>query len=134
MDIPTKAPPFTLNGLVTKARVVSAYDGDTVKCIFKFKDRQSTFSSYYTWNCRLAGIDTPELRTKNPEEKKAGYKARDALRERILNKVVTLKCYDFDKYGRLLVDILDNDENINQWMIQSGFGKAYDGGTKSKFS
>ena len=71
-----------------------------------------------------------ELRATNQKEKEFGYKVRDHLREKILGKVVTIKCEDFDKYGRLLVTILLEDLSVNQWLIDNGYAFAYDGGTK----
>ena len=64
----------------------------------------------YKWNCRITGVDTPELRTRDELEKKYGYEVRDKLRDKILDKVVTVKCGDFDKYGRLLIDIYCDNE------------------------
>ena len=46
----------------------------------------------YKWTCRLTGIDTPEIRTSNHLEKQYGYFVRNQLRNKILNKVVRLKC------------------------------------------
>ena len=73
------APNFSLKDLVIDAKVISVYDGDTIKCIFPFK------GEFYKWNCRLSGIDTPEIRTRCKKEKEYGYKVRDILRNRILN-------------------------------------------------
>ena len=87
----------------------------------------------YKWNCRLINIDTPEIRTRNLREKAYGKKVRDYLRKKILNKIVTVSCKDFDKYGRLLVEIFYEDENINNWLIDNGYAKVYDGGTKHKW-
>ena len=102
------------------------YDGDTVKVVFPLQEK------LYKWNCRIAGIDTPELRTRNKIEKAHGYMVRDKLREKILNKLVTIKCYDFDKYGRLLISIYcDNEKlSVNQWLIDNDYAFKYDGGTK----
>ena len=120
------APEFSLEGQQLKAKVVSVYDGDTVKCVFPLNDK------LYKWNCRLSGVDTPELRTRNKKEKEYGYKVRDFLREKILNKVVDLECGEFDKYGRLLIKIKCDSEDcsINQWLINNDYAFAYDGGTK----
>ena len=120
------APEFSLEGKELKAKVVSVYDGDTVKCVFPLNDQ------IYKWNCRLSGIDTPELRTRNKKEKKFGYEVRDYLREKILNKVVTLECGEFDKYGRLLIKIkCDGEEcSINQLLINNDYAFEYNGGTK----
>ena len=42
-----------------------------------------------------------------------------------------VKCNEFDKYGRLLVELLNDDnKTINQMLIDEGYAKAYDGGTK----
>lgn len=111
-----------------EAKVVSVYDGDTIKAIFPLNDK------LYKWNCRLSGIDTPEIRTLSALEKQHGYLVRNALREKILNKVVSLKCGDLDKYGRLLVQVIHQEENINQWLIDNNYAFAYDGGTKQSWS
>ena len=120
-------PMFTLNGYVTEAKVVRVYDGDTVQVVFKY------FEKYYKWIGRIAHVDTPELRTKNLEEKKKGYEVRDKLRELILDKVVQIHCQEFDKYGRLLLNIQIGDIKVDEWLITNGYAKKYEGGTKEKW-
>ena len=119
---------FSFENEQIQAKVVSVYDGDTVKCVFPSNGKM------YKWNCRLTGVDTPELRTLCKVEKKFGYEVRDYLREKILNKVVTLHCGNFDKYGRLLVTIQYDDCMVNQWLIDNNYAFSYDGGTKKKWS
>jgi endonuclease YncB( thermonuclease family) len=116
-----------VNGQTVEAKVVSVYDGDTIKAVFPLN------GVLYRWNCRLDGVDTPELRTRNEKEKAFGYTVRDKLREKILDQVVMLKCGDLDKYGRLLVSIYLNDININQWLIDNNYAFSYDGGTKQSW-
>lgn len=130
MEYDDDAPMFSLNGLEIEGKVVSVYDGDTVKIVFPFKD------TMYKWNCRLSGIDTPELRTKCEAEKEFGYKVRDILREKILNKMVRVRCGEFDKYGRLITQIICLEDNciVNNWLIQHDYALAYDGGTKQSWS
>ena len=127
----TYAPDFSdcVKDTVVEAKIVSVYDGDTVKAIFPLN------GVLYKWNCRLTGVDTPEIRTRSSVEKEHGYKVRDALREKIMDKVVKLNCGDLDKYGRLLVTIkCDDDEcTINDWLIKSDYAFAYDGGTKKSW-
>jgi endonuclease YncB( thermonuclease family) len=131
-DIPNDAPMFSdcVNGTTVTARVVSVYDGDTIKVVFPLND------IFYKWNCRLMGVDTPEVRTRNTLEKEHGYFVRDRLKEKINDKIVSLKCEDLDKYGRLLITVMcENDNkvmdcNVNQWLIDSDYAFAYDGGTK----
>lgn len=124
------APIFSLEGLEIEAKVVSVYDGDTIKCIFPLN------KILYKWNCRLSGIDTPEIRTKNLKEKKYGFLVRDNLRNKILNKIVKLKCGKFDKYGRLLVEILCKEDNciINKWLIENKYAFEYNGGKKKSWN
>ena len=120
-------PIFSLDGLDFQAKIVDVHDGDTVKAVFK------VFDKYYKWNCRIAHVDTPELRTDNPDEKMRGLIVRDKLREQILNKIVTLHCLKFDKYGRLLVEINISGQNIHDWLIQNKYANPYEGKTKIKF-
>lgn len=124
------APLFSLEGQEIQAKVVSVYDGDTVKCVFPLKD------TLYKWNCRLTGVDTPEIRTRNKVEKKYGYEVRNYLRKKILNKVVTLECGEFDKYGRLLAKIKCTGDkcSVNQWLIDNDYAFEYHGGTKKSWS
>ena len=136
MDIPinwdlidSSVKQFGFDGEVKIAKVVSVYDGDTIKVVFPF------LRKLYKFNCRISGVDTPEIRTRDKKEKEYGIKVRDELRKKILNKVVKLKCGEFDKYGRLLVDIeLSEDETIKNWLINNNYAFAYDGGTKKKWN
>lgn len=128
---------FTLEGERYIANIVDYYDGDTVRVVFYFHGKQVQHRA------RLLGFDSPEMRPlkSNPhriEEKKAAKVARQALISKIGGKLVYIECDKFDKYGRLLVTIYarngtENGENINEWMITSGFGTRYDGGHKSDF-
>ena len=57
------------------------------------------------------------------------------MRKKILNKVVAIHCGEFDKYGRLLIDIQckNENQNISKWLIDNDYAFAYDGGTKKKW-
>ena len=126
-DNDTEIPFLTLNNVKTSGKVVQVYDGDTCKIVIPFKH------DLFKWNCRLTGLDTPELRTKNLKEKECGYYVRDKLRDKILNKVITVHCHEFDKYGRLLVTLYENpsdSKSINDWLIENHYAYKYDGGTK----
>ena len=119
-----------------QAKIVYIYDGDTMHVVFK------EFGKYFRWNCRISGVDTPELRTKNLREKEMGYKVRDELRKLFMDKIVKIKCGEFDKYGRLLIDVYVPDdirsENkteqmLSEWLIENKYAYAYDGGTKQSW-
>ena len=110
---------FTLENKEFPAMITKVYDGDTVHAVFEYK------GEYNKWVCRLYGIDTAEIRTKDVEEKEFALETRDALRERILYQEVQIKCYQFDKYGRLLATIFKNGENINEWLLHEGYAQPY---------
>jgi endonuclease YncB( thermonuclease family) len=120
----SSVPFFTLKGHKCKAKVVHVYDGDTVHLVFEF------LGQLFKWHARIAHVDTPELKTKNVEEKKKGYEVRDKLRELIDNKVVDIVCLDFDKYGRVLAEITYNGERVDEWLIKNDYAKSYEGKTK----
>uniref|UniRef100_A0A6C0FAZ2 TNase-like domain-containing protein n=1 Tax=viral metagenome TaxID=1070528 RepID=A0A6C0FAZ2_9ZZZZ len=109
-------------------KVIKVYDGDSITIAAK------PYENYpiYRFSVRLNGIDTPELRTSNENEKAHAKIARDALHDKIYDKIVELKNVESEKYGRLLADIYLGDENINEWLINQNFAVKYDGGTKEK--
>lgn len=124
---------FSFEGYKCMAYVDSVYDGDTVTIIFFFK------GSVYKMSCRLIGIDTPEIKTKNPEEKKEAIISRDYLRSRILNKYKKVVFGKMDKYGRPLINIYDKKsflnrkKSLNEEMILKNLANPYDGGKKTLF-
>ena len=102
-----------------RAKVISVYDGDTVTVDIDL--------GFEVWlrdqRVRLLNINTPEVRGKS---KKEGIVARDALRQRILDKEVILKSDRRGKYGRWLVEIFVENENINQWLLNEGLAVPYE--------
>ena len=125
-------PVLGFDGQSIDAKVLQVYDGDTITVAIPF------LGSMFKWKCRMIGIDTPEIRTRNDDEKRMGFMARDALRARIADTVVRLECGKFDKYGRLLATVhayegdygTNDTTNINQWMLDQGFARSYDGGKR----
>lgn len=108
-------------------RVIKVYDGDTITIASKLPFYDSPL---YRLSVRLNSIDTPEIKGKNEDEKKAAKIARDALSSLILNKYVTLKNIQSEKYGRILADVYLDDLWLNEWMIKERYAVKYDGGTK----
>ena len=103
-----------------KATVTKVYDGDTITVDFDL----GFGILIRKQKIRLVGINTPEVRG---SEKPQGIISRDALRQRILGKVVTIKTSKDKKgkYGRWLGEVFVEDENINQWLITEGYAKPY---------
>ena len=85
---------------------------------------------------RLAGIDTPEKRTKDQKEKEMGYQATEFLEMHLMEATkLTVKTEKDGKFGRMLGWLYKTDTDtmsINQIMIDKGYAWAYDGGTKEK--
>ena len=61
--------------------VKDVYDGDTITVAFPFGDKM------FSWNCRLTGVDTPEIRTRNKQEKEFGH-GRQAVDSSLQPRVV----------------------------------------------
>lgn len=118
---------LSFRGQSIDAKVLDVYDGDTITVALPLN------KTFYKVKCRLMGINTPEIRTKDPVEKKAGYEAKEWLCSAVLNELVVLKCGKWDKYGRLLCTVIKNSgEVINQSMISNGLAVKYTGKAKKK--
>lgn len=107
---------------ITKVEVNSVYDGDTFRGdLYLGMDITLKNQPF-----RLAEIDAPEL------SEKGGYKSRDFLRKKILDKKIFVEIVDErDKYGRILALIYDAynlcEENvsINNEMIEKSYATPY---------
>jgi endonuclease YncB( thermonuclease family) len=123
-------PYFSFENQTKRAKVVKVYDGDTVKIVFPIRKKLFKFS------CRLIGIDTPEMKSHDHNEKSYAHFVQKQLSKKILNKIVTVKCGKFDKYGRLLITIYHNNSiiSVNKWLIEKKYALPYDGGTKNSWA
>ena len=84
---------------------------------------------------RLAGIDTPESRTKNLEEKKMGLAAKARLKEILAEHKFKIQSLGKGKYGRILgIPHTEDGQNICQMLIDEGHAKEYDGGKKTSWT
>ena len=108
-------------------------DGDTIDA-----DIDLGFDISLTKRIRLAGIDTPESRTKDLDEKKLGLDAKNWLKHQLEDAfdvvIRTEKPDSTEKYGRIIGHLFINgqDESLNNQMITEGYALPYDGGTKDK--
>jgi endonuclease YncB( thermonuclease family) len=119
--------------LVTEGKVIKVYDCDTITIATKFPylSTLNESNTIYRFHVRLLGIDTPEMKTKNEDEKKIAHMAQKTLSELILNKNVSLKNTSLDKYGRILANVyMENGVELSKWAIENRFAVSYDGGTK----
>ena len=115
---------FNFNNKQIRAKCVRVYDGDTITAVFKLEDE------FYKFSIRMDRYDSPELRTKDELEKKYAILSRDYLKTLVLDKIILLVCKDYDKYGRILADVIVDEKNVNDLMLTNGYCRPYDGGTK----
>jgi micrococcal nuclease len=108
-------------------------DGDTIDA-----DIDLGFDISLTKRIRLAGVDTPESRTKDLKEKELGIDAKNWLKHRLEGAediIIRTELPDStEKYGRIIGNLYINGEEVslNNQMITEGYALAYDGGTKDK--
>ena len=112
-----------------RATIRRVVDGDTVDITLDLG-----FDILYNNRIRLLGIDTPESRTRDLEEKKLGLAAKDRVKELCpVGSTVTVKTTKDGrgKFGRILGEIYVGDVNVNQLLIEEGHAVEYFGGKKS---
>ena len=112
---------------VYKATVERVVDGDTIDVTLDlgFDVR------LHKQRCRLAGIDTPESRTRDLAEKKLGLAAKDRLVE-LCSSSISIKSFGKGKYGRILaIPYTEDGKDICQMLVQEGHAVEYWGGTKT---
>lgn len=112
-------------------------DGDTIDVTIDLG-----FDLYKKERVRVAGVDTPEKRTRDLEEKALGIDATNWLKEKLEGAILgdddlvirTELVGGVGKYGRLLgwLYIGDGTVSLNEQMIEEGYAFPYDGGTKVK--
>jgi len=112
-------------------------DGDTIDVTIDLG-----FDLYKKERVRVAGVDTPEKRTRDLEEKELGIEATNWLKEKLDGAISgdddlvirTELVGGMGKYGRLLgwLYIGDSELSLNELMIEEGYAWSYDGGTKQK--
>ena len=121
-------------------RVVSVdkvVDGDTIDVSIDLG-----FDLIKKERVRIAGIDTPEKRTRDLEEKALGLDATEWMKKNLEDTIagddeLTIRTElvgGMGKYGRLLGWLYVGESNVslNEIMIEQGYAWAYDGGTKQK--
>jgi micrococcal nuclease len=114
-------------------KVIKVVDGDTIDV-----DIDLGFKISYTQRVRLAGIDTPESRTKDLREKALGLEVKNKVKIAIENaKRVVIKTElpdSTEKYGRILGWVyLDGDNrSLNEQLIDEGYAWVYMGASKVK--
>ena len=106
--------------------LIRVIDGDTIDVNIDLG-----FNIWHKGRIRMAGIDSPESRTRNKEEKVLGLAAKSRLKELLKKKKLSINCTkEKGKFGRILADVLANDININKQLMDEGHARPYQGGKK----
>jgi micrococcal nuclease len=114
-------------------KVENVVDGDTIDVVIDLG-----FDIMFASRVRLAGIDTPESRTKDLKEKALGLESKEYLKKHLKDAksvvIKTEKMNSSEKFGRILGWLyVDGDtESINDKMINDGYAWGYMGDTKVK--
>lgn len=143
----SNTPYFSLKGVETYARVIDVYDGDTITLVFDVN------GYFLKFKCRLVGIDTCEIRSKNKENKRLAQLAKNRLFNLITNTlideenskkelvkyfdenmyIIWIQCDEFDKYGRLLINCYftsESPKSFSNILVEEKLAYPYDGETK----
>jgi micrococcal nuclease len=113
--------------------VKNVVDGDTIDVLIDLG-----FDILFASRVRLAGIDTPESRTKDKEEKILGLESKEYLKKQLKDAksvvIKTEKMNSTEKFGRILGWIYINGDTVslNDMMINDGYAWGYMGDTKVK--
>ena len=116
------------DAFVYNATLERIVDGDTFDCCLDL----GFDVKLHKQRVRLAGIDTPESRTRDLAEKKLGLAAKERLKELCIGNL-KVKSLGKGKYGRILgIPYTQDGQDICQMLIDEGHAVEYHGGTKSK--
>jgi endonuclease YncB( thermonuclease family) len=112
---------------LTCGKVIKVYDGDTLTIASKLPYEGCPV---YRFSVRINGIDCPEMRTKNQNEKTCAKMAKAKVYDAVFGKIVTLQNVKLEKYGRVLADVYIGDVSLGDMLCQYNLAVKYDGGTK----
>jgi len=112
---------------ITTGKVIKVYDGDTLTLASKLPYEGCPV---YRFSVRINGIDCPEMRTKNQNEKACAKLARQKIYDAVFGKIVTLQNVKLEKYGRVLADVYIGDISLGDMLCDCKLAVKYDGGTK----
>jgi micrococcal nuclease len=114
-------------------KIENVVDGDTIDVLIDLG-----FDIMFKSRVRLAGIDTPESRTRDLAEKALGLESKEHLKKALKDAksiiIKTEKMNSSEKYGRILGWLYINGEtvSVNDMMINDGYAWGYLGDTKVK--
>lgn len=115
---------------IYECKLEKVVDGDTIDVSFDLGFNVIMANQ----RVRLAGIDTPESRTRNLEEKKMGLAAKARLKEMCKGKI-RIQSLGKGKYGRILgIPFTEDGKSICQMLIDEGHARPYNGEKKESWT
>lgn len=126
---------YIFDNLKTTGLCVKVIDGDTIKCIIKYR------GEYLKITVRLDGIDTAEKNSKIEAERKLSEKATAFTKTLLYNRLVDLYFLKTDKYGRHLCNVYQQgckeisggNNSLSSQLINAKLANVYSGGKKENF-
>lgn len=118
--------PSNNNNRFTGVTLLKVIDGDTLKVSLPCENTVLC----QNMSVRVRGVDTPELHSKNPQERKKAKEAKDFTTQFTQGKTLNLIACGRDKYFRLLCDVTANGQDLASALLAAGHAAPYDGGTK----
>lgn len=100
-------------------------DGDTVDIVVDLG-----FKVHFKVRVRMHGINAPESRTRDKDEKIRGLAAKERLEQLLDNKDIVVKSHGVGKFGRCLGTLYANGTDVNAQLISEGHAVAYYGGKR----
>jgi endonuclease YncB( thermonuclease family) len=115
----------------TATCIKQPHDGDTTSLLISIG-----MDVYIEKDCRLMGLDAPEVSTKNLLEKSAGNKVQQILSKFIFQKQFTIYVFEDtnEKFGRPLIQIEVDDVCINDYLVDNSLAKSYLGDKKTPWT
>lgn len=110
-----------------KAEILRIVDGDTVDVRIDLG-----FNMWHKCRVRLMGINAPESRTRDLEEKARGLAAKEWLKNILeaSSDDIEMQSHGEGKYGRVLGTFYIKGVDINDLMVNEGHAEIYDGGKR----
>ena len=103
-------------------------DGDTVDVMIDLG-----FDTHIKRRVRMHGINAPESRTRDLEEKKKGLATKERLKEILASDKIIMKSHGKGKFGRVLGELFvekDQEISVNEILVREGHAKEYFGGKR----
>ena len=113
---------------IYSAKLVRVVDGDTADAMIDLG-----FNTHIKRRVRMYGINAPESRTRDLEEKKKGLAAKERLKEILASDNIIMKSHGKGKYGRILGEMYvekDQEISVNDILVREGHAKKYFGGKR----